>query len=90
MTNDEIKIIYIKWHDASHLSGWHNSAEIGDFANEDTVVETCGYLVSENDDAVIIASSVSRYRAGDLTRIPRNGIKEFITFGEKDDGDKTD
>ena len=75
-TPKEYKEVRVHWEDATHRSGWHSVDELQDIINEGFMVETLGWLVHEDDDCIVVAQSVSRYRMAELSRIPKAYIKD--------------
>ena len=77
--------VHIKWVDSANLFGdrWGKLEDIDD---EETLCETMGFLVKENDHSVYIAGSVATEEIGSVMQIPRVAIKEFkeISSGQVD------
>lgn len=67
---DTSKLIVIKWVDAVSDGGWeeHEKPDIHE-------VTTAGYIVSENNDAICIASTVSGTFTNARMHIPKAWIK---------------
>lgn len=51
-------LYYVRWRDAAHPGGeWY---DIGDMLTEDTIVDTIGWLVAENDKFLVFAATIYR------------------------------
>jgi hypothetical protein len=83
-TIDEYKVCRVHWIDASFRSGWHDTDSINNVADNeaDAMVESVGWLIKDEPDCIVLALSVTKYRAGDLLRIPRAYIKEMFVQDE--------
>lgn len=66
--------ICIVWLDATHHPGYHNIKDGDAFPLQ--TMETAGWLVGETDTALLVAQTVSQYKAGDVLAIPKSTILE--------------
>lgn len=74
--NAVTKLVRVKWHDASSRAGWFKAEDIEAFETELVMIDSVGWLLSENDDVLIMAASKMATSAGDLLIIPKGMIKE--------------
>ncbi len=58
----------VTWSDTTHIPGWHNEDEI---EKEPMKMETAGWLVSDNDESVVMAMTVGKFKIGDYLIIPK-------------------
>ena len=70
-------MIKVTWVDATLYAGWHS-----DWETEPLVNESVGFLIEENESAVVIALSKNRYKIGDYLVIPRSSIVEQVYIQE--------
>lgn len=80
-------VVRVHWIDASQYPGWHSKDELDVLiATPAPVMETVGWLVHDCPEFVVIAQSVSEFRAADLLRIPRAYIKDIWVHKPADTG----
>ena len=48
-----MKIVRVNWLDARSVDGWCN---LNDFEENLSIIQTCGFLVKENDNALYISA----------------------------------
>ena len=75
-------IVYIEWEDAWTKWGWSHKDDLTDGLFP---CKTIGFLVSEDDDVVLVAPSYSDRNEtyGDVANIPRANIKKYLEITVK-------
>lgn len=67
----------VTWVDASMGGGWHTYDEID---SEPALTITVGWLVKEDENTLVLASSWGYGQLGNLTYIPRGMIKKVVNL----------
>lgn len=74
----ECRLVYVKWIDSSHQSGWTPRDEHKPLSVEDMVCETVGFLFHESEHAVEIVQSLSTSEEYDcIMTIPKVVVQDF-------------
>lgn len=76
------KPVYIRWVDSASL-GDSNWMLIEDFAPmSQTICQSLGWIVNEDEDSVYLAGHISPDEFGNLWQIPKGAIRElkYLTF----------
>lgn len=56
---DEKKLIKVIWDDVSLYKEWHDKSELIEILKDSQYVESIGYKFLENEDRIVLASTVS-------------------------------
>jgi hypothetical protein len=70
-----LKMVLVSWVDSSAIAGiWEYRDDF-----DDTLVEekSVGFLISDDDEKVVICQSYSEHQYGQIFRIPRGCVKEI-------------
>ena len=65
------KIVYLVWLDAASDHGWEKKKLLG--LEE---VETCGFLIAEDDKEITLALSIARDEMNAVMSIPKKWVKK--------------
>ena len=72
-----LTIMHVRWRDSASCDAWTPDEEVREWAAEDMVVESVGFLVKKNDDYITLSSM----KAGDMHacyhKIPRCSVIEI-------------
>jgi hypothetical protein len=80
------KMAYVEWEDTELLAGWHNYDSVQKYCTQNgSLFKSVGWLVKNDDTAVVLAMSIGRYKAGDLLRIPAKMVKEVLVVAPPDE-----
>jgi hypothetical protein len=75
--------VAVYWHDATHISGYHSHEQArGELDGLGSRMISVGHIVVADDHFVIIATSRSYYKWGDLLRIPLRCIERITVLLE--------
>jgi len=90
--HDKPEPVYVKWVDSCNLflDRWATPDDLDDH-DEETICETIGFLVAENDHSLYIAGSLAPVEIGSVMQIPRVAVVEraylLVTALEVEDGE---
>ena len=70
------RLVCVEWEDAWSDSAWHTTQDGLEKALVPVVVKSTGWVVIENDEAIVLASSICADGYGGLERIPNGMIRE--------------
>jgi hypothetical protein len=76
----KLKMVYVEWGDSSSLrDGWSSWSQIKDFTKEITMVISCGFLVHEDKEKIILTHSTDHdiYEVHCPIKIPKCTIKKM-------------
>ena len=51
------KVVYVTWRDCETLSEWASVQDVLEFAEQDRIIKTVGFLIDENEDRLVLSSS---------------------------------
>jgi len=70
------KPVCVTWLDSTAQGGWHDGHEIEEFSKiEPLRIQSLGWVVSEEDNWIVLAMSVCESRAGELLKIPQSVVE---------------
>lgn len=70
--------VYVAWVDSANLfqDRWAKESDLDDY-DEETICETLGFLVKENDHSYFVAGSRAPDEIGSVMQIPKIAVKEL-------------
>lgn len=68
-----MKKVEISWLDSKNYAGWHTK----DTLVKPSLIQTLGFLVSEDEDAVVVCSCYSLDHYANIIVIPRCSILDY-------------
>lgn len=76
------KVVIVRWRDCETLSTWLAVPEVLEFANNDRVIYTAGFVIDDTDDRIVIAAShESVFGKVDMcTIIPKCQVLSVVTM----------
>lgn len=89
MTINRSQLVVVEWVDPTSSDGWVDSDDVKEFLNnENFVAETAGWLIAEDDVAIVIGSTITvtdKY-CGQMFRVPKSAIRKitYMTTSEPD------
>lgn len=84
-TGATLRIVKVHWRDAEHIINdtWTDEAKVQEFADEDFVLESIGYLVRKTDKYVTLAGDWDEYNKnwGAVRKIPSAMVLSIEDLG---------
>lgn len=75
---DIYRVVRVHWNDTATYSGWTSLDEIKAIVEDKPVmIETVGWLIHQDEDQILVASSVSKFKASEIIRIPSSCIVDM-------------
>jgi phosphoribosylformylglycinamidine (FGAM) synthase-like amidotransferase family enzyme len=82
MTLERPSIVEVEWADALFRAGWADKERTVSVARDQTQLDhvTCGYLLDQTDEYILVALSVGQFSYGDSIQIPAGMVRRVTTL----------